>query len=322
MRRTVMGINWDSMGRSRKEAGAKFRHHRCPDAAASVADTLMLALLQTWIPKALPHLNVNLALPFALTDNAYCDPDIGVDCVYVDSQDAFWHTSADVLETIEGDTLHAFATISVAYLHYLASAGATEAIALAQQTVHNYERHFKKVSADSAVMLAVIGADKPAVLAAAFDHLDYVAEICDSAVWSAEFLMSRDEVEQHRETLAAIHSQVAALAENEKQALRKLAGCEPKAFDGYHLFDDIAQRFPKKKFIGTPAYDGIPLEQQSEIHSPVWDSALHAALFWADGKHTFADIVRRISIEYGSDRGLHLAKHFRFMAEHGLVEWQ
>jgi len=36
-------------------------------------------------------------LPFALTDNAYNDPQLGVFCTYVDSQDRFWHTSADTM---------------------------------------------------------------------------------------------------------------------------------------------------------------------------------------------------------------------------------
>jgi hypothetical protein len=322
IRRTIMGINWDSLGRCNKEAQGNFKHHRCPDAVASVADTLMSMLLRAWLPGKLPAINFQHELPYSLTDNAYCDPLLGVHCVYVDSQDAFWHTSADVPQTIEARTLHTFATINVAYLHYLATATAKEALALAEETVHIYESQFKQLSAEYSGLLAVIAADKPAVLANAFDHLDYTAEICNAAVKSAQRLMTAEEIKRDAEKLAAIQAGAVNLAEAEKQKLRAQAGCEPSTMDKIQGFDDIAQRRPLKKFVGTPAYDGVPLEKQDGISSPVWDVALHAALFWADGKHTISDIVRRIQYEYGGMRGPRLATHFKFMAEHGLIEWK
>jgi hypothetical protein len=322
MRRTIMGVNWDSMARCAKGAQANFRHHHCPDASASVADTLMDALLRAWLPKKLPGINMSYALPFALTDNAYCDPLIGVHCTYVDSQDAFWHTSADVLETIEAGTLHAFATISVAFLHYLASAGAAEALSLAQQALDVAAQKFEKIGADHVGLLAVLGVDKADVLAEGYDRLDYAAEVCAAAILSAERLMTSDEIAREHKKIVALQQDALELAGKQKQQLRQLAGCEPKVCKDFQRFDDIAKRRPKKKFIGTPAYDGVPLEKQQDIDSPVWDTALHCALFWADGKHTFADIVRRVSYEHGQDRGPGLADHFRFMAEHGLIEWQ
>lgn len=321
VRRILAGVNFDSLGRCQEGTDAAFRHHRCPDASASVADTLMALLLEAWLPKQLPYLRLAKDQPFALTDNHYCDPQLGVHCVYVDSQDRFWHTSADTLDQLSGRSLHAFATISVAYLHFLSTATAPEALWLAQQTLRRYGRQMEDHAGECASLLDQPGADKPALLASAFDRLDYLKTICESAVMSSKRFMLREERAQGHLTLLKYLRHLRRLVDLEKRRLKELAGCEPGTLPAPPGLGDLAALRPYRKFIGTPTYDHLPLEAKAGIESPVWNGALHGALFWSDGKLTFAEIVRRINHEFGGNRGETLARHFRFMAENELLQW-
>jgi hypothetical protein len=338
MKRTLAGVNFDTLGRHRDDTGAKFRHHRCPDASASVADTLMALLLDEWLPRKLPHLHLRRDLPFALTDNAYCDPQIGVHCTYVDSQDHFWHTSADTMEKIDPPTLHAFAAISVAYLHFLATAGTEEALWLARMTVARYGRNLQDTAADCAaeiasfaggtpaVRTAAVSAaqDKPAALARALDQIDYLREIGELAIASALRFVPKEERAAARSAIQKERRHLKRLCELEKRRMKELAGCEPGAavlFAAQNTIEDIAEKKPLKKFIGTPAYDTIPLAERTE-GGQVWSAHLHCALFWCDGTLPVREILRRVSYEFpGRDHSEYIAKHLRFMAKHGLIEW-
>jgi hypothetical protein len=84
---------------------------------------------------------------------------------------------------------------------------------------------------------------------------------------------------------------------------------------------NIANLRPLKKFIGTPTYDNLPAEKITAVGSPRWSGPLQSALFWSQGKLPFGEIVRRVNYEYRGDNTAVLAKHFRFMAENGLLEW-
>ncbi|MCZ7645747.1 MAG: M28 family peptidase [Planctomycetota bacterium] len=323
LRRIVAGVNWDTLGRHGEETGAHFRHHRCPDSAPSVADTLLLELLETWLPKQLPYARIDLDLPWALTDNVYADPRLGVPCPFVLSTDDCWHTSRDVLETLKPRTLHAFATISAAYLAYLAAASGPEARRLALETQRRHARRIEDQAGQYATRLDALGSpgEKQAHLAHAFDHLDYMKDVTDAAVMSAKKLMLREERAAGHKDLLKVNRHTRRLVELAKRRLKELAGCEPAPRLADERLGDLAQRRPLRTFIGTPTYDGIPRPARHAVGSPTWNAHLHGALFWSDGKRTFAEVVRRANHEYGRDRTEMLVKHFRHMAEHGLIKW-
>ncbi|MCW8129390.1 MAG: M28 family peptidase [Planctomycetota bacterium] len=322
LRRVQAGVNFDSLGRASESVDAKYKHHRCPDAGASVADTLMALLLE----KALSKSNVYVKLygdePFALTDNHYNDPAIGVHCPYVDSQDRWWHTSMDTMDQISGRNLHVFATVSVAYLHFLATATLPEALWLAHRTVERFGVRLETIASAAAAGLEGCE-DKALLLARVFDRLDYTKEIADRAIMSAKRFMLREERAQGHLALLKVQRHVRRLLDLQKRRLRELAGCDAGALPALTGYDDIAGLRPFKTFIGTPTYDSVPPAERASIPSPVWNAYLHCAVFWADGKHTFADIARRVRYEFDDekDRTESLAAHFRFMGAHGLVAW-
>jgi hypothetical protein len=326
--RMIAGVNWDTVGRHQESDVAKFHQHRCPDASASVADTLMTLLLEAWLPKQLPHISMHGDQPFVLTDNAYCDPELGVHCPYVNSQDVFWHTSHDTPERLNASTLHVFGTISVAYLHFLASAGCSEALWLAEHTLSRYAKLVQDWAARYAVRFRESKAKKGMILFAGLDHLDYLKEIGKKAIHSAERLMLPKERIKGLKVLKRLELHLSKIVATEKARLRSDAGCKARQPSKPRVKFDISTLRPKKKFIGTPTYDGIPsILKKSLMGSPVWSGPLHCALFWADGSLSFDEIVRRVNFEFispfkASETRSFLEENFKFMAKHGLIEWQ
>ncbi|MBI3829548.1 MAG: DUF4910 domain-containing protein [Planctomycetes bacterium] len=328
LRRVQAGINWDTMGRNQESVDAKFKHHRCPDAGASVADTLMAMLLELAFKPSATFIKFQSEIPFGLTDNHYNDPQIGVHVPYVDSQDRYWHTSKDTMDHISGRTLHTMATVSVAFLHFLSTATAHEALWLAHHTARRYGIRIEELAGRCAAGLDAAGAHKAEVLAATFDQLDYLKDICDKAVMSAKRFMLREERAQGHLALLKLQRHTRRLVDLEKRRLKELAGCEPGAAPQPEGLGELAELRPYKTFIGTPTYEGIPANQKEDVGSAMWNSQLHCACFWADGRLTLAEIVRRVCYEFPAEteqkaakQPAALAKQFRFMGEHGLIKW-
>ncbi len=324
LKRIIAAVNWDTVGRHQESADAAFRHHRCPDACASVVDTLILLLLETWLPVKVPFAVVKHYGPFALTDNCYNDPKLDVPCTYFDSQDRFWHTSSDTMKDIDANTLHTIATISTAFLHFLATATKTEATWLAHQTVRRYGKQIEDVASEYAIKLDDPETARAALLAQAFDHLAYLETISHKAVLSAERFMLAEEREQGRIELEKLNAHTSARIELEKTHLKNIAGVAPAVLpapENFEGLEDIVHLRPYKNFIGTPAYDSIPREEQAGIPSPVWNTSLHAALFWSMGELPFGEIIRRVGYEYGKTNPQGIAAHFRFMAKHNLIQF-
>lgn len=315
------GVNWRNVGRYHEAADAVFRYHRCPDAAASVADTLLGLLLEAWLPKALPYLRLAAEEPYAPFENACSDPRIGIPCPVVAGHDRFAATSADTPKDLSPAALRAFAAISVAYLHFLATATGKEAYWLAHQTVRRHMRRLEDLAGQYAVQLDQAGADKPALLARAFDHLTYARDICELAVMSAKRFMLREERHSAHQGLLRLLRHTRRLLDVEKRRLKDLAGVAEGELPKPDALGEVAALRPYKTFLGTPTYAGVATAEKAALSPPACDAPLHAALFWADGNHTFAEIVRRVGHEYPAAQAAALAQHFRFMGAHGLVRW-
>lgn len=325
MRRITAAINWDTLGRHREADGVVFRRHYCPDISASVVDTLLDLLLREWLPQAAPYAIIQKERPFMLTDNVFNDPVFGIPCPYVDSQDDVWHTSGDDMEGISPQTLHAFATISAAYLQYLASAGTAEALWLARHTVQRYGQIMEKVACEHELILTETLKPEglPYHLFSACEHLDYVLETGERAVLSAKRFVEREERSQANAALQKMLRHLRRLNELEKKRLRDIAACEPKEPAVSSVFGEWGQLRPLRRFIGTPTYANIHYAQvmERELSSPTWNARVIVALFQADGTRTLAEIARRIKYEYGRPCDPELLRQFVFMAEHGLLQW-
>ena len=326
LRRAVAGLNFESVGRYAESAGAAFTRHDCPDAAASVADTLLSILIEEHFGDALPHASLKHA-PYAFVDNAYNDPLIGVPTPAIRGTDRLMNTSADSAENpLSAKGMKAFATVAGAYMHILAVCTQQEALWLAHETVRRYGTRIEAAAAECAGRLhrAENEQGKQALLALAFDRMEYIKEISEKAVMSAKNFMLREERAAGHLILMKYCRHLRRLVDLEKRRLKELADCDAGALVPPAVPPDLAGLRPYKKFIGTPAYGGIESAMRSDEHgalaSPRENAQLHAACFHANGTLTFEEIARLVTHEFQHEPHADFWRHFRFMGKNGLMQ--
>ena len=321
LRRIHAGVSWTGVGRYNEHAGAVFHHHAAPNANPTVADTLLALLMEAWLPHALPHLQFRSEQPYAPQDNATCDPRLNVPCPAVVGRDRQRHTSEDKPDDLSAPALHAFSTISVAYLHFLATASTAEAMWLAQHTVRRFGRRIEDLGARYALRLDEEGIDKPALLAEAFDHFMYLRSVCEATVMSAKRFMAREDRAKGHLTLLKLLRHVRRLVELQKRRLRELGDCKETELRAPAALEDLAELRPYRLFSGPPTYARFTQTERDGLSSPAENAPLHAAVYWCEGKLTFAEIVRRVNYEFEGDFEAELLSHFRFMADKEMIRW-
>jgi hypothetical protein len=332
-RRMMTGISLDSVGRHQEATDAQLDFYLNPDASASVADTLFLKLVEIGLERLLPYASTRTKL-FELSDNVFCDPRINVPTPAARGADRFAGTSADTPENmLSGKALHAWSAITLAYLHILSTATAKEAHWLAHETLDRYAVRMEKTAARYALKMESWHGHEPPpeeerqkILTRALLHLAYIRETGERAAMSAKSFMLREERASGHLALLKQVRHLRRLADLEKRRLKELAGCEPSTIEALPAeLSDIASLRPYRNFLGTPAYDSIPSSEWSELGSPRSNRPLHLACFWADGEHTFEEIVRRVEFELSDNAeatdgiAAILAPHFRLMAKHAMM---
>jgi hypothetical protein len=325
LRRAVAAINLEAIGRSVEQVGASFKRIACPDAAPSVADTLLDILIEELWHTALPYSSLERS-PYAFVDNGYNDPKIAVPCPAVVGVDRLQGTSADTpTNQFSVASLKAFATLTGAYFHILSTCTQREALWLAHETVRRYGVRIENAAADCAGKLALAenAKQKPALMACAFDRMDYLKEISEKSLMSAKNFMLRDERASGHLALLRLCRHLRRLVDLEKRRLKELADCDAGTVAAPVVPAALAGVRPYKKFAGTPSYGSVPVAEQvldgTPLPSPRDDAMLHAACFWSDGHHTFEQIVRALKHEFGRDVCESFWRHFQFMELRGLL---
>jgi hypothetical protein len=87
---------------------------------------------------------------------------------------------------------------------------------------------------------------------------------------------------------------------------------------GAALSSPSAQLVPVRRCCAPLTFSRIP-RQERAFPSPLWNAYLNAALYWANGTRTVAEIERLASLECGSTP-VDLPAWFLFLAAHGYVE--
>ncbi len=325
LRRAVAAINFDTVGRYQEKEIATLKRHYCPDAVPSIVDTLLDVLMQEQFGGSMPYAHTDSG-PYAFVDNGYNDPQIGVPTPAIRGTDRLQGTSADAPDHhISSKALKGFATIAGAYMHILSTCSQKEALWLAHETVKRYGTRIEQAAADCAGLLHTAESTeaKQALMATAIDRMDYIKEISEKAIMSAKNFMLRDERASGHLILMKYCRHLRRLVDLEKRRLKELADCDAGAIVPVPVDADLAGMRPYKKFIGTPTYESVAPDARSDEHgaipNPREDAMLHAAIFWADGNHTFEKIARAITHEFGHSPGADLWRHFRFMEKHGMM---
>ncbi|MFO7899258.1 MAG: M28 family peptidase [Planctomycetota bacterium] len=84
--------------------------------------------------------------------------------------------------------------------------------------------------------------------------------------------------------------------------------------------DEGAQLVPMRTCPAPLTFGPIPPAER-RFPSPLWNARLNSALYWADGERSIREIEHLIRMEHGEPPNVDLVDWFRFLGEHGYVEF-
>jgi hypothetical protein len=333
MRGTVAGLCIDHVGMKQENCRTAQGLHLNPHAQANVADAFGLALARRYFDVCAPRYRW-LPRPFSLTDNIIVDPTIGVPTLMFGPavKDLYWHTTGDTEETVDVGALKLLATFAATYLYFLASAGPKEAYWLAQQAATEGK---SAIAAEAQSLLTAIITSESAgatseALEAARERLGYVGDRHADAVRSAQRLLTKEERQHLKGSLAKLTGELRGRVREETRRLEAEAKAWAAHFKG-KLRKVVRRKSPTEKRaerlvpvrvdLGPPTLDRVPRAERAKLRANRWNGGLHRAFWWSNGKRTLAEVIRLTAQETGQDCW-HLVAEFEALAKHGLVRLQ
>jgi hypothetical protein len=285
MRRTVAAMCVDTPAGPYGMKGTEYTFYMNPHVARSYTDALILEVAKTWLSEVKRPWH---AAEFMTgTDTWLADPTVGIPTVWPYSGTGVHshHNSEDRPETVDARSLRDIAVINAAFLYFVASAGQTEAVWLAQLAA---ERGLEQIRA----------AEKKGA-----EQVAYAVDRETSAVLSTLRLVDTNRHAAVRDQLSPLLKKLAALAPPSQPAA---TGSLP------HLV-------VKRKRIGTIPLDDVPIDRREGFPSGAWASAPIIALYWCDGTRDLSEVARLTRLELGPVK-LDFAGYFGFLARMGYVE--
>ena len=330
MRGTVAGLCIDHVGQKQELCRTIQGLILNPHAQANVVDAFALALARRYFDVRAPRYRW-LPRPFGLTDNIIVDPTINVPTVTFGPgvKDLYWHTTGDSDQTVDVQALKLLATFAATYLYFLASAGPKEAYWLAQQAATEGK---SAIAAEAQSLLTAIITTESAgaaseALEAARERLGYVGDLHADAVRSAQRLLTKEERQHLKGSLAKltgelqgrVREEVSRLEAEAKAWAAHLKGKVRKVVRRKSVAEKRAERLvPVRVDLGPPTLDRVPPTERAKLHANRWNGGLHRAFWWSNGKRTLAEVIRLTAQETGQDCW-HLVADFEALAKHGLI---
>jgi len=327
--RWLAGLNLDMVGADQCLTNGVCEFVSLPAAGAAFADHLL-----NWLRQPFSDGIRYKEAPFASGSDHYIlsDPSVGIPTPMInDWPDKFYHTSADTPDKVSPAALARSGALAALYAYWLAVAGPADAAWLGHLMVSRLAAQAGQEAAATGEKLAT---------------LQSVAE--RRRVWAAYRRLSAFRAERSDAALASLHRlgiEPAALA-----AARTRAAEAAAAEEGYVrslLSTEEVQSAPTTEVAGWrteaatltpsrlapgPIDVGMALQADSPALRPVyWQlndeaaEALHVGdallQYWADGRHTVADIADRVELETGQPMGEVALRYFKLLAEAKLIEW-
>ncbi len=329
-RRTMAGLNLDSVGGDQRKTEMPLPVSLTPAANPSVADTLIRRLCGGYLWSRDPYFSWYTA-PFTPCDSTIGDPMIDIPVVYLGGKDRFWHNTADTIDKIDPEAISRVATLAAVYAYYLASAGSPESEWLAEETASDGRRRLARVSASFARKLREAPAGKRGpVLGLAAEHLAYHRDVAAERVRSSQKFAARTERREFRQALRPMISNLKKQAKLEEAYLLRLAGRladdvdkpapkpEPPARPDW--WSEAGKIIPVRMIPGTLTLESVPRKERGKLGSPRWSGQLANVLFRCDGKRTLAEAWRLGMLDSGIDgSSADYLELFRLLEKHGMV---
>ena len=257
----------------------------------------------------------------------YSDPAIGIPCLYVGAIDRYWHTCQDTIDKVDPHILHLVTAMSATWAYFIAAAGTTEALWMAELSASDGAAEIALTGASLAgeVLAAGEAAGAAKIVASAAEKLDYTAWWRTNEVFSVKGLVPKGDDRNARKALNSLRKYLRSAAKREATRIGKLARAtcgklpESEPAEKSPKLSEAERLVPVRKFFGSLTFDSIPPSVREGRASPRWDSVANGAVFWSDGKRTLAEVIRLTRLETGRG-GEELVDLFRFLEKHGLVE--
>ena len=314
-------------------AGTEYTFYMNPHVSASYTDAFILRMAQAYFP--LVHRPWHEHEFMAGTDTYLSEPTVNVPTVwgYSGSGVETHHNSEDTPDRVDPRSLRDIATVNAAFLYYLANAGESEAMWLAELSqTRGYERILKSADEFVTRISNAIDANVLAQLRQdAKDQVSYSVDRGAQAVLSVTRLIPESKRQAAKQEL---DPQVKALQrfgdeqiDRIRQAIDRRASMlgvktpeQPVAATEPQL-TEAAKIVVRRKRFGTLPLDDLAPDQREGYPSGAWDVVPTTALYWCDGHRNLAEVIHLTRMELGPTN-FDFVGYFRFLRKKGYVEFQ
>jgi hypothetical protein len=319
IRRTVAAMCVDTPAGLYNLAGTEYTFYTNPHVAKSYVDAFILHLAEEYFSKVKRPWHEK---PFMTgTDTYISEPMVGIPTAwpYSGSGVETHHNSEDSPDRVDPRSLRDLAIVNAAFLYYLASAGAPEALWLAELAQN---RGYAQIIQQSAPLLDAIykTSDKQARARSLFDaieKIDYAVERESQAVTSVDRLTAGEKPERVVTLVASLRQ----FGRQQIERFRTAAGVGPEAPPPDPQYQEAEKIIVKRKRFGTIPLDEIAPDEREGWPSGAWATAPIIALYWCDGHRNLAEVMRLTRLELGSVK-LDFVGYFRFLRKRGYVSFE
>ncbi len=292
IRRTVAAMCVDTPAASYDLPGTEYTFYLNPHVAKDFTDAFILEI-------AASHLK-SVNRPWhekeftTGTDTYLAEPMVGVPTVwgYSGSGVETHHNSEDTPGRVDARSLRDISIIDAAFLYFVANAGETEALWLAQLSERRGHAQVSKRTTAEQIAYAVdreSQAIRSVLRLVPEARRDAVAQVLNAGV----------------ARLQAFGNKQRAQA---SQAGAPLVQANPEA----------ARIVVQRRRFGTVPLDDLPQDQWEGYPSGAWAAVPTIALYWCDGHRNLAEVIRLTQLELGPSQ-FDFIGYFRFLERHGYV---
>ncbi|MDQ6676573.1 MAG: M28 family peptidase, partial [Acidobacteriota bacterium] len=329
IRRTVAAMCVDTPAASYDLAGTEYTFYMNPHVAKDFTDALILKIAGS-------HLST-VNRPWhekeftTGTDTYMAEPMVGVPTVwgYSGSGVETHHNSEDTPDRVDPRSLRDISIIDAAFLYFIANAGESEALWLAQLSE---SRGYDQVAQRTAPLLDRIASPTHAgqagpVLADSPEQIGYAVDREAQAIRSVQRLVPEPRRNAIAPTLNAAVARLEAFGQQQRVRIQQAA--EDRARDlgepvvaarSAQVDPDAARIIVRRKRFGTLPLDDLPHDQWEGYPSGAWAAVPTIALYWCDGHRNLAEVIRLTELELGPSK-FDFVGYFRFLERHGYVEF-
>jgi aminopeptidase YwaD len=327
----LAGLNLDMVGADQERTGGQWELVDLPQAAASFADHLLAALREPFLGNV-RHTETT----FSAGSDHYIlsDPTVGIPApMLIHWPDKFYHTSEDTPEKVSPDSLARSGALTAVYAYWLATAGAAEAEWLGHWMVSRFTTWAGRAASEivEVVRGAATGAERQAAWVRYHKTNSFRTERMRAAL--AQLTRIDPGIASR---LASWSERIAGAAADEErwaaaavEGLIRIANDGPASSPGASWQAEAARLTPDRIFPGpidvsmnlqADRPDLLPrLWALNEVFGQVAYDYEPVLQYWADGKHTVAEIGELAWLELGRQTDEHTLAYFKLLAEAELL---